>query len=140
MKRTIHKWITVLLFAFALFCFAMAAFADSDLRDFEAECVSDVEFGPGSCIEKPYEISNVLLTIFWFDTEEEMRDYYIEQGFGNPDRLMRAFSASEVYEEKGMCHLDVYLVRPTLVDDYETTSVGHEVLHCVYGPDYHVTW
>jgi len=118
-------------FALALLCLAVAAFGE--------ECESDVEFGPGSCIEKPYEIDNVLITIFWFDTEEELRAYQ-KKHFKVDDKLVRAFSGSEPYETKNVCHLDMYVVRPTYVDDDRTLSVGHEVLHCVYGPDYHVIW
>ena len=125
------------------FCFAMVLFsgeACAELID-PADCVSDAEPGrAGSCIIKPYEISNVLLTIFWFDTEQEMHDYYVDAGFGNPDKFMRSFSASEIYEEKNMCHLDLFAVRPILVDDDPTLSIGHEVVHCVYGPDYHEVW
>ncbi len=130
MKRNL---ITVLLFTIALFCFAMAAFAE--------ECESDVLEGrAGSCIEKPYEIENVLITFFWFDTEEEMQAYYVEQEFGPLDKLMRSFNGSEPYPDKNICHLDLYAVRPVKVDDDYTLSIGHEVIHCVHGPDYHVTW
>ncbi len=103
------------------------------------ECASDVEYGPGSCIKKPYEISNVLLTFFWFDTEEEMQKYFLDE-YDELDEDMRAFSGSEPYPDKNVCHLDLYIVRPTYVDDDDTLSIGHEVLHCVHGPDYHVFW
>lgn len=31
----------------------------------------------------------------------------------------------------------VYVPEPTRLDDNRTTILGHEVLHCVYGPSYH---
>ena len=56
------------------------------------------------------------------------------------DTLLRGFAYAEVNEEKNMCHLDMYVVRPKEVDDEHVTTIGHEVLHCVYGPGYHVRW
>ncbi len=96
-------------------------------------------------ISKPYEISNVLITFFWFDTEKEMQEYYFENvgkaaGELKVDIRLRGYSASEPYEDKNICHLDMYVVRPTEVDDDKTLTIGHEVLHCVYGPHYHIDW
>jgi len=93
-------------------------------------------------IIKPYEIGNILITFFWFDTESEMQEFYFEnvgkkKGDDEIDRLMRGFSGSEAYPDKNMCHLDLYAVRPIKVDGDRTLTIGHEVLHCVYGPSYH---
>ena len=85
-----HRRITVLLFAISLFCFAMAAFSN----DAKAEFIS-----------KPYEISNVMITFFFFDTEEEMQVYYRDnfaEAEGEEkliDERLRGFSYVEVYEE-----------------------------------------
>lgn len=96
-------------------------------------------------IMKPYEIDNVIITFYWFDTEKEMQEYYLEH-FGEEtnetivDEYMRGFSASEPIPSKNICYLDLYAVRPLEVDDDPTLSIGHEVLHCVHGPDYHVDY
>ncbi len=125
-------------FTIAVLLFAL--FAEAELID-SADCVSDAEPGrAGSCIIKPYEVDNVLITFFWFDTEEELQVFFFEE-YGEYDEQMRSFSLAEVYDEdKNICHLDLYAVRPILVDDDKTLSIGHEVLHCVNGPDYQVTW
>jgi len=132
-----HRWITLALFTISLLCFAMAAFSE--------ECESDIKYGPGSCIYKPYEITTVLITLFFFDTEIQMQEFYLEKfGAANDedeiDPLMRAFSGAEPYPEMNFCHLDLYALRPVLVDDRYTLDIGHEVIHCVYGPNYHVDW
>jgi|GEM_PF-6626830 len=94
-------------------------------------------------IVKPYEITNVMVSIFFFDTEAEMQDYRFlhfaeELNIVEVERDILGFSGSEPYAEShNFCHLDMYVVRPTVVDDEETSTIGHEFLHCVYGPDYH---
>lgn len=95
-------------------------------------------------IVKLYEIDNVLITFFWFDTELAMQEYYVEHfledvDIDKIDPLMRGFSADEPYVKQNMCHLDLYAVRPTEVDDDMTLTIGHEVLHCVHG-QYHKVW
>ena len=95
-------------------------------------------------ISKPYEISNVMITLFFFDTYLEMQEYYLEH-FGEEneeteiDPLMMGFSWSDPLPAKNICRLELYVVRPIEVDDDPTATIGHEVLHCVHGPDYHVT-
>ena len=96
----------------------------------------------GEEIYKPYEKTNIAVTLFLFDTLEEMQDYRFEKfgeelGLIEPERDILGFSGSEPYTTHDFCHLDMYVVRPTLVDDEETSTIGHEFLHCVYGPDYH---
>ncbi len=114
--------ISKLLFGIVILCFGMVLCAE--LRAEE--------------IQKPYEIENVMVTFFWFDTDLEMQAKYAElQDEEEVDEDMRAFSGSEPYPDKNFCHVDIYAVRPQEVDDDYTMSVGHEVLHCVYGADYH---
>ena len=96
-------------------------------------------------ISKPYEIENVVITFYFFDTELEMQEYYLEhfgeqEGETEIDTLMRGFSDSAGDAEKNICLVDLYVVRPQEVDDKPTLTIGHEVLHCVYGPGYHVKW
>lgn len=93
-------------------------------------------------ISKPYEINTVLVTFFWFDTYEALQDHYFEtfgkdKGDEGPDRLMAGYSGTETYLTHNFCHLDLYAVRSSEVDDDEALTIGHEVLHCVHGPGYH---
>jgi len=94
-------------------------------------------------IYKPHEITTVLITFFWFDTIEEMHEEYVkvfgEKGLEveDPTRGLEGFSGVEEYMPHNFCHLDMYVVRPKSVDDEHVLTIGHEVLHCVYGVDYH---
>ena len=81
-------------------------------------------------IEKPYEIDNVLVTFFWFDSLAELQIYFDEE-------RIEGMSECELYEDKNIAHCDVYAVRPKDVDDEYTLTIGHEVLHGVYGDKYH---
>jgi hypothetical protein len=81
-------------------------------------------------IQKDGEIENVVLTIFWFDTIEDLETAFGEEG-------LQGYSECERYLKKNLAHCDLYVVRPTYVDDEETLTIGHEVLHGVYGHDYH---
>lgn len=95
-------------------------------------------------IMKPYEIQNVLITFYFFDTELQMQEFYRdnfaeEQGeVIKVDPLLRGFSLVEGRPEKHICHVDMYVVRPAEVDDDKVLTIGHEVMHCVYGPNYHI--
>jgi len=97
----------------------------------------------GTDIYKPeYEIDNVLVTFIWFDSKTSMQEYYHSEHADEDeeiDKLMQGFSLWEPNVEKNICHIELYTVRPSAVDDNETTSIGHEVLHCVSG-HYHVAW
>lgn len=95
-------------------------------------------------IMKPYEIQNVLITFYFFDTDLQMQEFY-RDNFAEEqkevveiDPLLRGFSLVEGRPEKHICHVDMYVVRAMEVDDEYTTTIGHEVLHCVYGPNYHI--
>ena len=122
-----HRVYGIWIFLCVLLCFAMAV---------KAEYIS-----------KPYEITNVMITFFFFDTEEEMQAYYRDnfaEAEGEEkliDKFLRGFSFVEEYEEeKNICHMDMYVVRPIEVDDDKVDTIGHEVLHCVYGSEYHTRW
>ncbi len=94
-------------------------------------------------IDKPFEITNVLSTIFFFDTYAEMTAVWNEdhpddyEDPNDPISILMGFSYCEHYEERNFAHCDLYLVRPTEVDDDETLTIGHELLHGVYGEEYH---
>ncbi len=84
-------------------------------------------------IQKPYEIDNVLITFFWFDTLEELQAFVADDNDWTIEADLLGLSAYEPYPEKNFCHLDMYAVRPQEVDDEPTVTIGHEVLHCVHG-------
>jgi hypothetical protein len=77
-----------------------------------------------------YEITNVVSTLYLFDTRAEMEEYLEVSGISGYSECFRN-------EEHNIAYCDIYSVRPTEVDDDPTTTVGHEVLHGVYGADYH---
>jgi len=73
-----------------------------------------------------FEIENVLVTVFWFETETELQEYFGEERLiGN--------SECEVKPEKNISYCDLYLIRPKLVDGDATTTIGHELLHGLFG-------
>jgi len=82
------------------------------------------------------EISNVLVTIYWFDTTSEM-SAHVEEHFGQDPERLQGFSMIERYGDRDLCHMDMFVVRPNEVDDEHTLTIGHEILHCIYGKDYH---
>jgi hypothetical protein len=111
-KRNLSEWLVLL----AVFLF------------FTAAQVKAEEY-----IAKPFEMDSVYITFFWFDTLQEMRKWVatnIEDEKYDPELM--GFSLCEHYEEHGAAHCDLYVVRPKIVDDEATLTIGHEVLHGVY--------
>lgn len=109
-----------LLFFIAIFCLFMGIASTSRAEE----------------IQKPYEIDNVLITFFWFDTLEELQSFVAVENDWTIETDLQGLSAYEPYVDKNFCHLDMYVVRPREVDDEYTLTIGHEVVHCVHG-DYH---
>ena len=83
------------------------------------------------------QVSNILVTIFWFDTLSELQEYIAEMDEEEVDDRLQGYSLIERYDDRDMCHMDMYAVVPNEVDGNHTLTIGHEVLHCVYGEDYH---
>ncbi len=76
-----------------------------------------------------FEIENVLTTVFWFESAEELQEYFDEE-------RLTGYSECEHKPEKNIAYCDLYLVRPKFVDDDATTGTGHEQLHGFFG-SYH---
>ena len=80
-------------------------------------------------------ITNVLSTFFIYDTREELQSVY-RQVSGYTDEV-DGFSMCERNVEKNVAWCDIYIIRPTIVDGFNSAVAGHEVLHGVYGQHYH---
>ena len=83
-------------------------------------------------IHKAHEIDTVLITFFWFNTLEDLNEYFPDE-----DDRLSGYSECEPYAAHNFSHCDLYVVRPQIVDDEHTLTIGHEVLHGVYGDQYH---
>ena len=79
---------------------------------------------------KEFEVDNIVVTVHWYDSVEEMTS---EMGdiFGTRD--WSAASDCEKKPEFNISYCDIYVERPTSVDDNATMSIGHEVLHGLFG-------
>jgi len=92
------------------------------------------------------EILSVHVVMVLFDTQQEVAKRWTElypedpetddtlQGFSVCERFLKS-EYPEINEEWAEC--TVYQTRPTVVDGEHTITLGHEVWHGVYGPDYH---
>jgi len=90
-------------------------------------------------VEPDFEITNVLSTISFFDTVTEMREHLIDI-YKDDDEVpadyfdyLLGYSECEWHVEKNMAHCHLYVIRPQRVDDNETCTIGHEVLHGAWG-------
>lgn len=82
------------------------------------------------------EITNVLTTLHIFSSYEEMRKD-IARNFPSdktgPVEELEGMSDCWRNEEQNIAYCDIWMVRPSEVDDEHTLTLGHEVLHGVYG-------
>ena len=110
------------------------------LRTGVTEAVVKIEDLPEQCFSpyapvlyREFEVQNVGITVHWYDTKDQMQE---ELGDLFPDRDYSAASQCEKKPEFNISYCDIYVVRPTQVDDNATLSIGHEVLHGLIG-DFH---
>ena len=73
-----------------------------------------------------FEIENVLVTVFWFESEAALQEYFDEE-------RLTGYSECEHKPAKNIAYCDLHLMRPEFVDDDATTGVGHELLHGLFG-------
>lgn len=88
-----------------------------------------VDLSFGESIKPERDVTNIVITVVWFDTLDELR-----AKLDDPAILGQAHCDAQVVGSLGHC--DLYLVRPELVDDEWVNTLGHEVLHGLYG-NYH---
>lgn len=82
-------------------------------------------------------ITNVVSTFYFYDTNEELlaaipinqRDLLPE----NPDEVLHGYSYCHRDLEKNFAVCEIHQVLPTVVDDEQTITLGHEVAHGVFG-------
>jgi hypothetical protein len=78
------------------------------------------------------EVTNVLVTVHYYDTYEQMWEAF-------PDEALTEFEGISLCDrnvEKNIAWCDVHIVRNQSVDGEHTLTLGHEVLHGVFG-NYH---
>lgn len=103
--------------------------AEIIVKDLPEQCFSP--YAP--VLYQEFEVQNVGITVHWYDTKAQMQD---DLGDLFPDRDYSAASQCEKKPEFNISYCDIYVVRPTMVDDNATLSIGHEVLHGLIG-DFH---
>ena len=74
------------------------------------------------------EITNVLITVYYYDTYEELWDAFADQG------ELEGVSLCERNVDKNIAWCDIHVVRSQEVDGEHTLTLGHEVLHGILGP------
>lgn len=75
-------------------------------------------------------ITNATYTVHWFPDLNTLQAFL-------DDRHVLGQSNCEFYQSRNYSHCDLYLVLPKYVDDEWVNTVGHEVLHGLFG-DYHI--
>ena len=94
-------------------------------------------------IAKPYEVTNVLASFYFFDNYADMTAAWNEdnpddlEDPDDPDAILSGFSYCEINVEHNISYCEIYVVRPIEVDGEHTTTIGHEIEHGIYGPEYH---
>ena len=96
----------------------------------------DVCFANGDELVKlEYLVSNLLLTVNWFDTEEELAEAVSALGYEVDQNL--ELSLCEVHPEQNIGWCELWLVKPqTVIGDPFMDSLGHEAAHGFFG-DFH---
>lgn len=75
-------------------------------------------------------VTNIVLKVRLYDSASRMES---DAGIGRVDGA--SWCARDVEANKAWC--DIFIMRPRYVDGYNSWTLGHEVLHGVYGPEYH---
>jgi len=124
------SWLSLYL---ALFAIVMALISlNSKAEDRE---IFD-EPGVPERIQKDERITSVLITLVMFKSYAEMVKYMEDEDidFGYD---VEGFSDCELIPTHNTSHCVVYIVEPDLVDGWNELVLGHEVLHGVFGAEYH---
>jgi len=87
-----------------------------------------------------HRITEVEVTVVWYDTHAEATAEYNRR---YPDESIDEIWGFAVYEdfqyegnEDWFTACEIHQVRPVIVDDQDTLTLGHEMLHCLEG-EYH---
>lgn len=80
-------------------------------------------------------VPNILLTVKIQDSMDELRE--IAEGY-EIDEAVDGFSVCDQPDpDATLVHCDVYIVRPEIVDGFNSWTLGHEALHALCGMEYH---
>lgn len=77
-------------------------------------------------VKPEFEIQNVVITFYMYETFEDLRE---EMDWDN----LLGMSDCEWKEDANIAYCDIFVVRPKFVDDEEACTIGHEVMHAIYG-------
>ena len=82
------------------------------------------------------EVTNVVSTFYVFSTMKALREFLGDELDGDFSDTA-GFSDCWRDRAQNIAYCSHYVVRPREVDGEYTLTIGHEVLHGMYGPDYH---
>lgn len=93
-------------------------------------------------IEKPFEVTNVVAKFVFYETLASLTSQWNLMNPDDPedpnsDEPLQGFSYCEIDPETNISFCDIYTVRPTVVDGEHTLTIGHEIVHGIYGDEYH---
>jgi hypothetical protein len=75
------------------------------------------------------------ITVTWYDTQKEVDKAYVEEFGRARDKNSINRNGFAVWANPGLkphwCR--IYSVKPTRIDDHKTTTLGHELTHCLIG-------
>ncbi len=83
--------------------------------------------------EDDVEIQNITLELRYFDSENDLKEALKKRGGCKDCQKVKGISLCKRNLEEATAHCIILLVRPKKVDDDATTSLGHEVMHGIYG-------
>lgn len=74
----------------------------------------------------------LLVTVHIFDSKSEMHKTLVEKGYKQLKYSNGGITI--VYKNSNKC--EIFAVKPKQLNDKKVTTLGHELLHCLYG-EYH---
>lgn len=89
----------------------------------------------------------ITVTVYFYDSQNDlMRRYRELHNLGSRDEVPKLWGfaqwpewqdqAGTTVEQPELFSCDIHSMRPKIVDDTPTLTLGHELLHCIYG-SYH---
>ena len=100
----------------------------------------------GDSVKPTIDVTEIRLVVTWTDAigvrmarerhNAPIGDLRSRIGSGGTQALHRGFSVLTRNRTSGAYTCRVYAMRPEKIDDDHTTSIGHEIAHCLLG-EYH---
>lgn len=80
-------------------------------------------------------ITNVVSTIYFHSTYESLEAAYPDEV--EETEIVEGFSICERRVEENIAYCIIHTLEPQQVDGEHTLTLGHEIEHGIYGPEYH---